>query len=195
MVRDSEGVSDPSAAGFDAALLDRVRERDQGALRELFDRHAAWLTLRLRRRCSSAELVDEALHDTFLAAWNKPEAFRGEGEVGAWLWGIAIRQLISRMRAKAAPTPVDTDVLARVSPVVGSAEDQLLLAVEHGSVGDALRTLSPELRQAMQVTVIDGLTTREAAQLLGIPPGTVKSRVRLAKEQMRRQLIDLEGWS
>lgn len=70
----------------------------------------------------------------------------------------------------------------------------MLVAVEHGPVGDALRALSPELRQALQVTVIDGLSTREAALLLGIPQGTVKSRVRLAKGQLRRQLISVEGW-
>lgn len=46
----------------------------------------------------------------------------------------------------------------------------------------------------MQATVIDGLTTREAARLLGIPQGTVKSRVRLAKAELRRQLIHLEEW-
>ena len=68
------------------------------------------------------------------------------------------------------------------------------MARSGGSVGNALRTLSPEMRQALQVTVIDGLTTREAAQLLGIPEGTVKSRVRLAKQQMRRQLINVEEW-
>jgi DNA-directed RNA polymerase specialized sigma24 family protein len=44
------------------------------------------------------------------------------------------------------------------------------------------------------VTVIDGLSTREAARLLGIPQGTVKSRVRLAKTQLRRQLMAVEEW-
>ena len=90
--------------------------------------------------------------------------------------------------------PVSAEVLSALSPAVRSAEDQLLVAVEHGSVGDALRSLSPELRQAIQATVIDGLSTREAAQLLGIPQGTVKSRVRLAKNQLRRQLMAVEGW-
>jgi RNA polymerase sigma-70 factor (ECF subfamily) len=50
------------------------------------------------------------------------------------------------------------------------------------------------MRQALQLTVIDGLTAREAARLLGIPEGTVKSRLRLAKQQMRRQLINVEEW-
>jgi RNA polymerase sigma factor (sigma-70 family) len=178
----------------DAALLARVRDRDEAALRELFDRHAAWLTLRLNLRTSSPDLAAEAVHDTFVAIWRKPGSFRGDGDVGAWLWGIAIRQLITRLRKRAAPTPVTTQVLSALSPSVRSAEEELLVAVEHGSVGDALRRLSPELRQALQVTVVDGLTTREAARLLGIPQGTVKSRVRLAKAQLRRQLVDMEGW-
>ena len=181
-------------ADSDAALLVRVADRDEAALRELFERHSAWLTLRLRSRSWSEELVSDALQDTFVAVWKAPNAYRGGGDVGAWLWGIAIRRLISRMRGRAAPVPVEAGLIASVSPVVRSAEDQLLLAVENGSVGDALRTLSPEMRQALQVTVIDGLSTREAARLLGIPQATVKSRVRLAKGQMRRRLINVEGW-
>lgn len=178
----------------DAALLARVGDRDEAALRELFERHAAWLTLRLRSRCSSEELVSAALQDTFLAVWKKPDAYRGNGAVGAWLWGIAVRRLISQMRKRMAPTPIAADTIGRLSPIVGSAEDQLLFAVENGSMGDALRALSPEMRQALQVTVIDGLTAKEAARLLGVPEGTVKSRVRLAKHQLRRQLINVEGW-
>ena len=182
------------SAESDAALLGRVADRDEAALRELFERHSAWLTLRLRSRSSSEELVSEALQDTFLAVWKKPSGYHGTGEVGAWLWGIAVRRLISRMRSRAVPAPVAAETIASVAPAVGSAEDQLLLAVESGSVGDALRTLSPEMRQALQLTVIDGLTTREAARWLGIPQGTVKSRLRLAKQQMRRQLMNGEEW-
>ena len=178
----------------DAELVAAVADGDRGALRELHDRHAPWVQSRLRRRCADADVVAEAVQDTFVAVWKKPKGYRGTGEVSAWLWGIAVRRLISRIRRKAAPAPVAAETIASVAPAVGSAEDQLLLAVESGSVGNALRTLSPEMRQALQVTVIDGLTTREAAQLLGIPEGTVKSRVRLAKQQMRRQLINVEEW-
>jgi RNA polymerase sigma factor (sigma-70 family) len=191
-VGDSEGMGDPAES--DATLLVRVADRDEAALRELFERHSAWLTLRLRSRCSSEELVSGALQDTFLAVWKKPKGYQASGDVGAWLWGIAVRRLISQMRRKAAPVPVTVETIASVAPAVGSAEDQLLLAVESGSLGNALRTLSPEMRQALQVTVIDGLTTREASRLLGIPEGTVKSRVRLAKQHLRRQLINVEDW-
>ncbi|WP_375432638.1 RNA polymerase sigma factor [uncultured Friedmanniella sp.] len=179
----------------DGQLLGLVAEGDTLALRELVERHSAWLRLRLRRRTADEDLVAEALHDTFVAVWRKPRAFRGDGDLGAWLWGIAIRQLASRLRKRAQPTPVTAQVMSALSPTMRSAEDELFLAVEHGPVGEALGALSPELRQVLQATVIDGLSTREAAQLLGIPQGTVKSRARTAKSRLREQLISVEGWS
>jgi RNA polymerase sigma-70 factor (ECF subfamily) len=153
------------------------------------------LLLRLLRRTPDRDLANEALHDTFVAVWTHPTSYRGDGDVGAWLWGIAIRQLVARLRKRAQPTPVTSQALSALSPTVRSAEDEVLVAVEHGPVGDALRLLSPELRQALQATVVDGLSTREAAHLLGIPPGTVKSRTRVAKARLREHLMGREAWS
>jgi RNA polymerase sigma factor (sigma-70 family) len=178
----------------DVDLLAQVAQGEEAALRELVERHSPWLLLRLRRRTSDEELALEAMHDTFVAVWRNPRAFRGEGEVGAWLWGVAIRQLVNRLRKKAAPLPMAAQIISSLSPTVRSAEDELLVAVEHGPVGDALRTLSPELRDVLRATVVDGLSTREAAHLLGIPQGTVKSRVRIAKSRLREQLLPREAW-
>jgi RNA polymerase sigma-70 factor (ECF subfamily) len=69
-----------------------------------------------------------------------------------------------------------------------SAEERVLAGVEHGDLAGALTRLSPELRAVLQATVIDGLTTREAAVLLGIPPGTVKTRALRARKQLREAL-------
>jgi len=179
----------------DSELLGLIAHGDEVALRELVERHSAWLLLRLRRRTPDEDLAKEALHDAFVAVWRSPRSFRGDGDVGAWLWGIAIRQLVSRLRKRAQPVPIESRMLSALSPTVRSAEDELLISVEHGSVGDALRSLSPELRQVLQATVIDGLSTREAAHLLGIPQGTVKSRARIAKSKLRAQLISLEARS
>jgi RNA polymerase sigma factor (sigma-70 family) len=178
----------------DTELLALVARGDEPALRELVERHATWLLLRLKRRTSDEELALEAVHEAFVAVWRNAKSFRGDGDVGAWLWGIAIRQLVTRLRKTAAPLPVTDRVISALSPIVRSAEDELLLAVEHGSVGDALRTLSPELLQVLRATVIDGLSTKEAAHLLGIPQGTVKSRMRIAKSRLREQLLPREGW-
>jgi RNA polymerase sigma factor (sigma-70 family) len=186
----------PDLSGLsDLILLDLVAEKDEAALREIVERHSPWLLLRLLRKTPDRDLAHEALHDTFVAVWQRPGSYRGDGDLGAWLWGIAIRQLVSRLRKRAHPTPTTGLDLLRLSPTVRSAEDELLVAVEHGPVGDALRSLSPELRQVLQATVVDGLSTKEAAHLLGIPQGTVKSRIRAAKARLREQLMSREAWS
>ena len=69
-----------------------------------------------------------------------------------------------------------------------SAEDRVLLGVEHGDLAGALDRLSPELRSVVQATVLDGLTTREAAQLLGLRQGTVKTRMMRARHVLRKEL-------
>src|SRR6201985_2809412 len=82
----------------DEMLLLAVRGRDMGAFRTLYERHAGWLAIRLSRRCNDRDLVADAVQDTFVAVWQKPRAYRGTGDVAAWLWGIAIRRLVSRLR-------------------------------------------------------------------------------------------------
>ncbi len=79
-------------------------------------------------------------------------------------------------------------LMAQRSPELLSAEDELLVAVEHGDVGLALGRLSPELRMVVQATLLDGLTCQEAGRLLGIPSGTVKTRMMRAKREMREAL-------
>jgi RNA polymerase sigma-70 factor (ECF subfamily) len=75
--------------------------------------------------------------------------------------------------------------------VAPSAEERVLAGLEYGDVGAALDRLSPELRAVLRATVIDGLTTREAAQLLGIPEGTVKTRAMRARKELREALARL----
>jgi RNA polymerase sigma-70 factor (ECF subfamily) len=171
----------------DAELLSAVGDGDRAALEELYRRHAPWLAARLRRRCSDLDLVDEVLQDAFVAAWRGAGRYDGRGEVGAWLWGSAVRRLVDAVRRSPRPTTALVDA-REPSELVGSAEEQVLLGLEHGALGPALDRLSPELLAVVRATVLDGLTTREAARLLGIPPGTVKTRMMRARAQLREDL-------
>jgi RNA polymerase sigma-70 factor (ECF subfamily) len=170
----------------DAELVLAIRESDRGALHELFLRHEPWLAMRLARRCSDPAMVDQAVQDTFLAVWRKPTSWRGEGEIAAWLWGIAIRSLLHALRPR-------RNVLERLvhlrSDAMVSAEEEVLARIEHTDVGAALGRLSPELRAVVAATVLDGLSTREAAAYLGIPTGTVKSRMSRARTELREALL------
>jgi RNA polymerase sigma factor (sigma-70 family) len=169
----------------DETLLAGVAERDIGAFRVLYERHAGWLALRLSRRCNDRDLVADAVQDTFVAVWQKPRGFRGEGDIAAWLWGIAIRRLVSRLRQR-------TDVAAVFgsSETAPAAEEQALLSVEYGDLGAALARLSPEMRAVIQAVVLDGLSAREAAHLLNVPVSNVKTRLYRAKAHLRATLAE-----
>lgn len=169
----------------DEELIAAIAAGDRQALRELYDRHAAWLVLRLGRRCADPGLADETVADTFLKVWRKAATYRGDGDVGAWLWGIAARRLIDRVRRR---TPEPFAELPLRHDTAMSAEDQVLVALEHGDVGAALQRLSPELRAVLQATVVDGLTVAETARLLDIPQGTVKTRAMRARAALREEL-------
>jgi RNA polymerase sigma-70 factor, ECF subfamily len=176
----------------DAALLRAVARGDEQSLAALYDRHAGWLTVRMSRRCALPDVVDHAVQDTFLALWRKAGAYRGSGDVAAFIWGIGIRRLIDAIRR-------DRGARRRLPwraaepEVVVSAEDQVLAGIEHGRLGQALATLSPELRGALEATVLDGLTCAEAAVLLGVAEGTVKSRCHRARVALRAALADQQA--
>lgn len=180
------------AGGSDAELLAAIGRERLDALRVLHERHAPWLRARLSRRCADPDAVDTAVQETFVAVWRGAAArYRARGanpDAGAWLWTIAIRKLVSVLRSRGSHRIGHGHQLAEYGATTESAEDLVLLGVEHGDLGAALARLSPELRAVVQATVLDGLTVREAARLLGIPAGTVKTRVMRAKAQLREHL-------
>jgi RNA polymerase sigma-70 factor (ECF subfamily) len=176
------------AVRTDRELLAAVADGDRGALRELHDRHVVWVSARLRRRCSDADTVADAVQDTFVAVWKGAARWDGSGEPAAWIWGIAIRRLIGVLRSRGRWSRSMNAAQAHEPDLVVAAEDHVLLGVEHGDLAGALNNLSLELRAVVQATVLDGLTTREAGRLLGIPQGTVKTRMARARTQLRGAL-------
>ncbi len=183
-------------SGGDAALLRAVAQGDASAMAALYDRHAGWLHARLTRRCADPELVREVLQDTFVTVWRSAAGHGGQ-EAGGWLWTIAARRLVDARRAqertaRVAGTLPEPESSGRCeSAAAPSAEDRVLAGLEYGDVGTALDRISPELREVLRATVVDGLSTREAARLLGIPEGTVKSRARRARAELREALAQL----
>jgi len=173
----------------DSALLRAVARGDEDALAALYDRHAGWLSVRLSRRCARPDLVDHTVQDTFLAVWRDAGAYRGDGDVAAYIWGIGVRRLIDAIRREGSAKHRLPWRSTEPEDVV-SAEDQVLLGIEHGHLGQALAQLSPELRAALEATVLDGLTCAEAGTLLGIAEGTVKSRCHRARQALRAALAD-----
>lgn len=183
----------------DDELLRRIGRGDRAAFEALYDGNAPWLAVRLRRRCRDPELVAEVLQDTFVTVWRSAASYRGTGSAAGWLWTVAARKLVDALRSRAARAEVGAEITPEIASGIGSrpastpqtgpsAEEVALAGELDGPLAAALDRLSPELRAVLQATVLDGLSTREAAVLLGLPEGTVKTRARRARLQLREAL-------
>ncbi len=167
----------------DEDLVAAVGRGDCDALRALYERHAPWLVVRLSRRFGDVVVVDEVVQDTFVAVWKGARRYEGTGDVGAWIWGIGIRRCVDHLRRR------------RVLPAIAreshepSAEDRVLLGIEHGDLAGAIDRLShPSCEKWCGRRSSTGLTAREAGVLLGVPSGTVKTRLMRARRQLREAL-------
>jgi RNA polymerase sigma-70 factor (ECF subfamily) len=187
-----EGVSSRRKAPGELdeeGLVRLVAKGDRGAFEELYRRTAPSLAVRLRRRCADDHIVAEVMQETYLAVWRAAGAFAGSavgGSAVGWLWTIAARRLVDAFRRRAhhaEPPPA-----AAPRTAAPAAEEEALASAVGGDVGDALRGLAPELRQVLQALVLDGMSVRETAVLLGLPEGTVKTRARRARIAMRKAL-------
>jgi RNA polymerase sigma-70 factor, ECF subfamily len=178
------------AGASDEALLRRVARGDRAAFDEFYRRTAPWLAVRLRRRCADPDLVGEVMQDSYLAVWQAAPGYVGAGAGGSaagWLWTIAARRLVDafRSRARRRDAPAAHSAAVAVAP---AAEDEVVGVVLDDVIARALRELAPELRAVLQAMVLDGLTVRETSALLGLSEGTVKTRARRARIELRRAL-------
>ncbi len=178
--------------GEDRALVARIADGDRIALEMLYRRHAGWLTARLQSRCGDPDTTDLAVQDTFLSVWKSAKKYRGDGDVGAWIWGIGIRRLIDLLR-KRKSTPVDPAFIARTHDAAidshqAPVDDVVLGGGSYGDLAAAMQALPADLQAVLVTTAIDGLSTKEAAQLLGVPQGTVKTRLMRARQQLQEAL-------
>jgi RNA polymerase sigma-70 factor (ECF subfamily) len=170
-------------------LVRRIARGDRAAFDELYRRTSPWLAVRLRRRCADDQLVAEVMQETYLAVWRAAAAFAGAsvgGTAVGWLWTIAARRLVDALRRRARERR--RPLAALLAPAAPAAEDEVVDEVLSDAMGAALRRLSPDLRQVLQAMVLDGLTVRETAVLLGVPEGTVKTRARRARIALREAL-------
>ena len=159
---------------------------DERALRRLWDEQAGpLLAYVLRLTGGDRPRAEDVVQETLVAAWRHPEALDpARGPIRPWLLTVARRLVIDQHRARRArPTEVSDEGLAEIG-----ADDGVDAALNRWLISDALATLTPEHREALVHTYYAGRTVSEAAVVLGIPPGTVKSRVFYALRAMRLAL-------
>lgn len=175
----------------DFELLEAWRGGDASAGRALFERHFDIVYRFFFNKVGDA--TDDLLQQTFLTCVERRDAFRGESGFRTYLLGIARNKLLHHLRAQGrsridGPPPSIPDEFSLASAMARHDEQKLLLK--------GLRSLPTDLQVALELSYWEGFTDRELGELLGIPTGTVKSRLRKARQllddAMKRQAVSAD---
>ncbi|OFW59666.1 MAG: hypothetical protein A2133_00990 [Actinobacteria bacterium RBG_16_64_13] len=182
---------------FDMVLVERARGGDADAFTELYRRHerrAYNLALRtLGDPWDAADVAQEA----FIKAFRNIDSFKGEARFGTWLHRIVVNAAYDHMR-RHKPEPMDGEILADLSGPAGSAA---VVASGRDGIDPAVDGLSDPLRRALMslnegfrfaVVLCDllGFPYSEAAEILGVQEGTIKSRIFRAREALAAALAE-----
>jgi RNA polymerase sigma-70 factor (ECF subfamily) len=179
---------DPAVAAETALLLRVKTERDEGAYQSLFAQFASRVNGYLLRAGLSHADSENVLQDIMLAVWQKADLFDPAiASARTWIYSLARNRLIDLKRAeKREASAFELYFLERSDDML-QEEDHLARAFGSKLAG-LLRDLPPEQAQVIVMTYVEGKSHREIADELGLPIGTVKSRVRLGYQRLQLML-------
>ena len=171
----------------DVILLDRVARGDQQAVGELYDLHSHLLFGLLVRILNERAEAEEVLQEVFVQAWTRAHTYdTSRGTPLGWLCGIARNRAIDRLRARARGVRTLESVSAPPSPE--TPEALASTSQRRRDVHLALNSLPREQRDLIERAYFTGLSQSEMASELGLPLGTVKTRVRAGLQTLRKLL-------
>lgn len=185
-----EEREEETAADSDLQLVKAVALGDRQALSDLYLRYSRPLLHYLTHFTSDRGVAEELLQDTLVAVWKSAYSYRGEASVQAWLFGIARRRACKRLRRVEPPLAEATELLDLPAPDL-EPETALLASVARDEIIAALGRLVPIHREVLLLTFVHGLAYAETADILGVPVGTIKSRLSNARRSLRA-LLDYE---
>jgi RNA polymerase sigma-70 factor, ECF subfamily len=178
------GGADP-----DLPLVQAMARGDQDALETLYVRHGRGVWAFVLGQLGDPGLAEEVLQDVMLAAWHGAPGFRGASKVRTWLLTIAHHRAVNAARSLGRDDDGscgDYDEAPR-----GTHDDRILVgSVERVDVLSAIDGLSAAHRAVLELVFYQGLTVAEAAEVLAVAPGTIKSRLYRARAALRAELAE-----
>jgi len=180
----------------DEALVALVARGDDNALAELYDRVgrvAYGIAFRILR---DERLAEDAVQEGFLAVWRSAAAFRSErAKASTWIVTLVHRRAVDivRREERRRAEPLDTATGSDAPDPAGSAEDEAWLGFERDRVQRALRGLPDAQRETLELAYYGGFSQSELSERLGVPLGTIKSRMFAGLTRLRDVLDDTES--
>jgi RNA polymerase sigma-70 factor (ECF subfamily) len=176
--------------GNEAELLTRVVSGDREAFDAVMRNHQNRVFSVCLRILGDRERALDATQDTFLTVFRKAGQFQGRSAVGTWIYRIAVNTCYDQLRrAQRRPSQSFPDHLDPSDP---AAEEAMESAALRPEIEVALAQLPQDFRNAVVLSDLEGMSLPEVAEILGVPIGTVKSRVfrgrRLLAKHLRNQI-------
>jgi RNA polymerase sigma-70 factor (ECF subfamily) len=206
--RKDETIGDVPAADSDRALVERTVAGDQRAFELLVLKYQRRIQRLIGRMVRDVDLVEDIAQETFIRAYRALHQFRGDAQFYTWLYRIAVNTAKKAlMDLKRDPTVSeaawrtsdDDDETSRPGnePTTDETPESVLAAKEIGAVVNAaMDALPPDLREAVVLREIEGLSYEEIAVAMNCPIGTVRSRIFRAREAVSariRPLLEKQG--
>jgi RNA polymerase sigma-70 factor (ECF subfamily) len=165
--------------------------RDKAAFEQLFVYFAPRVKAIMMKQSSDADTAEDLMQETMLTVWNKADKFsKYRGSVSAWIFTIARNKRIDGYRKQGTRHYLDIEDLELTDGSIGS-EEQLLSNERDKIVTDISKSLPPEQKEIIEMSFVNELSQTEISKTLGIPLGTVKSRMRLAYKKLRKSVEDV----
>lgn len=177
----------------DGDLAGRLKARDAGAMRELYDRYGRLVYSLILRIVRNSAATEDLVQETFLRVWNRIQAFDPErGALGPWVLTVARNRAIEYLRSADGKLPAGALGLERLEHPgqFCDFEDRTLSLDRARRLKDAFERLTPHQKTALELAYFEGLSQTEMAERMQQPLDAVKTLVRSALKVLREQLAE-----
>ena len=168
----------------DLQIVRAIARGDTAALTLLYERYGRYLLSYLKGKLGDHRVAEEVLQDVMVAVWRGAGRFRARSRVRTWLLAIAHNRAATTRRKRQLPTVS----IAELPIADDGAMSDVRRRGQACDLGRAMRQLCPEYRETIELVFYHGLSGREAAKVMGVREGTVKSRLHRAKQALREIL-------
>lgn len=188
----------------DLILVERVRNGDKRAFELLVEKYRRKIGRLLSRLVRDPEEVEDIAQETFIKAYRALPQFRGDAAFYTWLYRIAVNTAKNYLAARNRNMLTVSDVAGEeeeggeeryTAPDIDTPEAQLLSKQIAYAVNEAVEALPEELRTAITLREIEGMSYEDIANFMGCPIGTVRSRIFRAREAIAAKLRPILGTS
>lgn len=174
-------------------LLARVARKDREALAEIYARFQRPLFRYLFHLFGQREAAEDVLQEVMVIVWQKAHTFQRTAPAARWIFGIAHHQAFKALRRGTGATCVELEAALDLADEMAVPEADLLRQTTREEIINALASLTPEHREVLELAFFQDFACKEIAELVGIPVGTVKSRLSYARRALKAALFR-NGW-